>query len=275
MKTNEQENATTLATLTASTFNRRAFFKGVGATGLGLAGAALIGNQFGMDEQKVEAASGVSDADILNFALNLEYLEAEFYSVSTYGATLVQRGILKPSDETGPTTGGKMVNFHDIAFVASAIREDEIHHVLFLRQALGSGAVKKPAINLNALGYGFAGVNPWLELSRQFEDVGVSAYLGAAPLIQSKTYLAAAAAIYGTEAQHSGSIRNECIRRGVKSPAVDSKDIPPTASAPYFVDKNALSIPRTPSQVLNIVYHGGKCSGGFFPSGMNGNIGCQ
>jgi hypothetical protein len=88
-------------------------------------------------------------------------------------------------------------------------------------------------------------------------------------------YLAAAAAILATEAQHSGSIRLACIDNGVTSPAVDSLDIPPTQQNPYDVDKNALSIPRTTSQVLNIVYHGGQCSGGFFPDGMNGTIVCQ
>ncbi|MHB1937814.1 MAG: ferritin-like domain-containing protein [Acidobacteriaceae bacterium] len=272
MKSNEQENATSL---TASTINRRAFFKGIGATGIGLAGAALIGSEFGVNETTVAAASGVSDADILNFALNLEYLEAEFYSVSTYGASLVQRGILSKADETGPTTGGKVVKFADLAYLATAIRQDEVQHVLYLRAALGAGAVKKPAINLNALGYGFAGEASWLELARQFEDVGVSAYLGAAPLISNKTYLAAAGAILGTEAQHSGAIRTACIEKGVMSPAVDSLDVPPHPSTVFFTDKNGLSVPRTVSQVLNIVYHGGKCSGGFYPSGMNGVIACQ
>src|SRR5581483_1722493 len=127
----------------------------------------------------------------------------------------------------------------------------------------------KPTINLDALGYGFDSVDDFLKLGRQFEDVGVSAYLGAAPLIKSSTYLSAAGAILATEAQHSGSVRLECILNGVSSPAVDSLDIPPTQSAPYDVDKNALSIPRTTAQVLNIVYGGGKCSGGFYPDGMN------
>jgi Ferritin-like domain len=271
MKSNEQEN-----TLTASSINRRAFFKGVGATGLGLAGAAIMGNQFGANEQRVSAASGVSDADILNFALNLEYLEAEFYSMATYGATLVKRGILKSSDETGPTTGGALVKgFGDVAYQAAALRETEQEHVLFLRAALGAGAVKKPAINLDALGYGFAGVATFLKLARQFEDVGISAYLGAAPLITSKAYLAAAGAILATEAQHSGAIRAICIMKGVSSPAVDSRDIPPSPSHPYNVDSNGLSIPRTTSEVLNIVYGGGKCSGGFYPDGMNGEIACK
>ena len=81
--------------------------------------------------------------------------------------------------------------------------------------------MKKPAINLDALGYGFANVKDWLQLARQFEDVGVSAYLGAAPLINTSPYLATAAAILGTEAQHSGYIRYVCIMNGVTSPAVE------------------------------------------------------
>jgi hypothetical protein len=258
--------------------SRRTFLRGAGMTGIGLAGAAMIGSKFGSSEQKVEAATAVSDLDILNFALNLEYLEAEFYAMSTYGATLVQLGVINSSEESGPTTGGgKVPNFASspMATVATALRNDEIDHVKYLRAALGSHAVKKPAINLNALGYGYSSVNSWLKLARQFEDVGVSAYLGAAPLITSSAYLAAAGAILSTEAQHSGAIRLGCVWTGVTSPAVDSKDVPPTAKNPFCVDGNALSISRTTSQVLNIVYGGGKCAGGFYPNGMNGTIVCQ
>ncbi|MEO6966280.1 MAG: ferritin-like domain-containing protein [Acidobacteriaceae bacterium] len=279
MKNDEQDNATGVAESTfKSTFNRRAFVKGTGFASLGLAGAALVGSKFGSSEQKVEAASGVSDADILNFALNLEYLEAEFYLKATWNTSLVQLGIITTADQTGPTTGGAMV--HDFqalpqAYVASALRTDEVRHVQYLRNALGAGAVKKPAINLNALGFGFANVNDWMKLASIFEDVGVSAYLGAAPLITNSTYLAAAAAIMGTEAQHSGTLREACIDAGVKVPSVDSLAVPPTAQNPYFVDKNGLSVPRTTMQVLNIVYASGQCSGGFYPNGMNGEIVCQ
>ncbi len=262
--------------LTRPAGNRRSFLKGAGMTGLGLAGAAVLGSRLGLNSPRVEAASSYSDAEILNFALNLEYLEAEFYAMSTYGANLVKLGVIKSSEETGPTTGGKKVtDFGTEATWATALREDEIAHVLYLRAALGSEAAKKPAINLNALGYGFANIMSWLKLARQFEDVGVSAYLGAAPLISSSAYLGAAGAILSTEAQHSGAVRDACIRWGVTSPAVDSHDVPPTPKAPFAVDKNALSIPRTPSQVLKIVYGGGTCSGGFYPAGMNGAIVCQ
>ena len=220
------------------------------------------------------SAQTPSPADVIQFALNLEYLEAEFYLKATYNASLISFGVINSSQETGPTTGGKMVNFKgaNFAFVASEIRRDEVEHVKFLRAALGSAAVPKPAINLDALGYGYASVNDFLKLARQFEDVGISAYLGAATLIQSKTYLDAAARILATEAQHSGSIRPFCVMYGVNSPAVDGKDVPPTAQTPFDVDKNGLSIPRTAQEVLKIVYGGGTTSGGFYPSGMNGTI---
>ncbi len=256
--------------------DRRKFLKRVGVASLGVAAATTIGG--GVLSKAAYASSTITDADILNFALNLEYLEAEFYSMATYGATLVELGVITPSQQTGPTTGGKMVPgfaSSPLAFMATGLRENEIAHVKYLRAALGSAAVKKPAINLSALGYGYANIDSWLELARQFEDVGVSAYLGAAPLISNKTYLAAAGAILATEAQHSGSIRAACIMNGVGSPAVDSRDVPPSEQKPYDVDGNALSIPRTTSQVLNIVYHGGQCSGGFYPQGMNGTISCQ
>src|ERR1700683_2832400 len=255
------------------------FMKRVGATGLGVAAATMMGSSFLGKAGKAYAATAITDTDILNFALNLEYLEAEFYSMATYGSTLLELGVLTAAEESGPTTGGNMVpdfGSSPLAFLATALRENEIDHVQYLRTTLGSAAVKKPTINLAALGYGFSSVDSWLELARQFEDVGVSAYFGAAPSITSKTYLAAAGAILATEAQHSGSIRLACIDNHVTSPAVDSLDVPPTSKAPYDVTTtNALSIPRTTAQVLNIVYAGGNCSGGFFPDGMNGTIICQ
>ena len=255
--------------------NRRSFLKGAGFTGLGLAGAAMVGSKLGSHVQDVQAATTINDEDILNFALNLEYLEAEFYCMSTYGCTLVKLGVITSNDETGPTTGGNMVpNFgkSPMAYVSTGLRVDEIAHVEFLRKALGSAAVKKPAIDLTALGYGYSSVDSWLKLARQFEDVGVSAYLGAAPLISSKAYLAAAGAILSVEAFHAGAIRLGCVMNGVTSPAVDSQDVPPTSKKPFDNNSNSLAIPRTPSEVLNIVYAGGKSSGGFYPDGMNGVI---
>lgn len=254
---------------TSPDLDRRKFFKRAGGAGLAIAATTMLSGSI----EKLSAAT-LTDADIVNFALNLEYLEAEFYSTATFGATLEQRGIIPSSAVGGPTTGWKMVSFSGspIAYLASALRRDEEEHVLFLRKALGSSAVKKPTINLGAAGFGFGSVSDFVKLSRIFEDVGVSAYLGAAPLLQSKTYLDAAARILATEAQHAGAIRGQVIRRGVPNVLVDSKDIGASQQHPFDVDSNGLSVPRSTSEVLAIVYAGGSHSGGFFPDGLNGTI---
>jgi hypothetical protein len=256
--------------------NRRNFLRGAGAATVALAGAAVIGSNLTNPKTAVKAAS-LSDVDILNFALNLEYLEAEFYSVATTGKTLLQLGVLKSSDQLAPTTGGRKIpelvgssNFYG----AQELQENEVAHVKLLRGALGSYAALKPAINLDALGYGFKTPQEFIKLGRQLEDTGTSAYLGAAPDITSKAYLATAGSILSTEAKHSGAIRFICAYFGVTSPAVDALDIPPTKANVYGTDANGLIAPRTPSQVLKIVYGGGSCSGGFYPNGMSGTVTC-
>jgi hypothetical protein len=243
-----------------------------------MASAAAIATRFGTGEQTVSAAA-FSDMDILNFALNLEYLGAEFYCVSTWGVTLASLGVITSADESGPTTGGNMVpNFgaSPQATIAAAIRSDEIAHVKLLRSILGSAAVKKPAINLDAKGTSFfSSVNGWLELARQFEDVDLSAYLGTATMLSSSTNLATAGQLLATESQHEGALRWSCVQNAVTSPALDAHDVAPTPSTLFDVNSQGLSLPRTPAQVLNLVYAGGNCSGGFFPNGMNGGIVCQ
>ena len=254
---------------------RRTFMKTVTLGGVSLAGASLMGSSILGVATDAFAQSGVTDTDIINFALNLEYLEAEFYSVASTGATLERRGLLPSSATTGPTLGGHAVPFghaDSIAFLASAIMRDELHHVQFLRAALGSAAVKKPEINLDALGFGFSSDQDFLLLSRAFEDTGVSAYGGAIGLLKNTTFVEAAGRIAETESQHSGAIRLKIINRGYHSPAVDGKDVSPTPNNVFFVDSHSLAIPRTTREVLNIVYHGGAHSGGFFPQGLNGTI---
>jgi hypothetical protein len=97
---------------------RRSFVVGAGLTGLGIAGARLglldhtpSPGVFGIGTSTVEAA-GFTDVDILNFALNLEYLEAEFYTAATTGKTLEQSGFnLSGTGNSGPTLGARSVNF--------------------------------------------------------------------------------------------------------------------------------------------------------------------
>jgi hypothetical protein len=182
----------------------------------------------------------------------------------------------------GPTFGGWHVTLthessNHLLKVAEEITYDEQQHVLLLRSALGSEAIAKPTINLDALVTGFADYQQFVALARAFEDVGVSAYGGAAALISSKEYLATAARIALTEAYHAGNLRLVAAVDNIPTFPVDSKDIlPPTSGQQYFtVDSQALAVVRTPGEVLAIVYHNttsGAASGGFFPDGVNGNI---
>ena len=294
MKNSEQENVTSLA---ESPVNRRAFVRGAGFTGLGLAAASLMGGRLGMMDKLPGAgelgikpssvhAAGITDVDILNFALNLEYLEAEFYVMALLGKTIEEVGvpISGNSGTPGPTTGGMKVNFNDPAelsrrlnTIATEIAYDEVEHVLFLRNALGGDAVAKPAINLDALGIGFANFRSFLQLARAFEDTGVSAYGGAAPLITSKAYLGAAVQIALTEALHSSNLRLLIAGNHIQTSPLDSLDkLPPPSGLQYFeTDLQALTVVRTTSEVLAIVYHNstpGTSRGGFFPNGVNGTI---
>lgn len=262
---------------------RRNFMKMAGMAGIGLAGATLIG---GGARSALAQNSGLTDADILNFALNLEYLEAEFYTVATTGKTIAQMGIPVGSN-AGPTTGGGKVNFKGAIFVddnvglmAEQIAYDEQRHVVFIQNALksfGLTPISKPEINLDALGVGFANLQQFLTLARAFEDVGVTAYAGAAPLISDSTVLGYAARILAAEAEHSGAIRVQVVLNGVKTTKLDGVDIlPPPSGQQYFsLDlQNAMCAIRTPGQVLFIVYgfQANTTAGGFYPAGVNGVI---
>jgi Ferritin-like domain len=84
------------------------------------------------------------------------------------------------------------------------IRRDEDAHVSFLKTALGSAARPKPTFK----GLAQSQMSAFIELAQVFENVGVGAYLLAAPVIVSKQYLAAAASILTIEARHAGYLNN-------------------------------------------------------------------
>lgn len=249
--------------------SRRNFVRNLGLAGAAVAGASVLA---GCGTGGTVMAAGPSESDVLNFALNLEYLEAEFYLFATTGSGLAAAD---QGAATGPTTGGTKVTFADsaLAAIAAEITFDEMHHVEFLRGALGAAAIPKPAINLAALGP-FTNDAQFLTLSRAFEDTGVSAYAGAATLLTGNN-LQAAAQILATEALHTGNVRLQVVQKNITVPPLDSLDKPPTTSQYFNVDGNALAIKRTPSQVLAIVYANstpGTNKGGFFPKGVNGAI---
>jgi hypothetical protein len=264
--------------IVTSGVSRRRFAQSALAAGVAI-GAGLV------DGVKSEAqAQGITDADILNFALNLEYLEAEFYTVLTSGVTIDQLGVpISGVGTPGPTTGAARLDFRGDRLLEQTALElafDERAHVLVIRQALGSAAVAKPAINFAA--GGVTTVQRFLQVARILEDVGVSAYGGAAPLIQSKEVLAVAARIALVEGLHAGNIRFQLADEGVRDIGpVDPLDIivgtPASPRARLITaDAQGLAPVRTPSQVLSIVYGPGAPPGTsrglLFPNGLNGTI---
>lgn len=273
---------------------RRKFLRGVGVTGAaGLLSATILGSRLGvMDNipgakalglttQGVSAAA-INDTDILNFALNLEYLEAEFYTMAVMGKTIEESGIaVSGSGSYGPTTGGQKITFggplaSQLAMTAQGLMLTEQYHVRFLRSALGHEAVAKPEINLDAIGK-VSNYNLFIAASRALEQTGESAYLGAAPSIADKDYLTAAGEILIIEAEHVGNLRIFCDVYGVKTTPIDSHDILPPPSGDHIFTNNSqgLGVARTPSEVLAIVYGNsasGTSRGGFFPKGVNGSI---
>ena len=254
--------------------SRRAFARRMMTGGVGIGAAMALGTTAEIDAQSL------TDADILNFALNLEYLEAEFYTVATTGRRIADLGIgTSGSGRAGETVGGARVAMADrLMTIAQQIALDEQVHVTFLRQALGAAAVAKPAINLEALGAGFGNANEFFTVARAFEDLGVSAYGGAAYLVRNPATLTAAAQIGLTEAQHAGVIRLVVSDLGLMPGMVDALDVP-TLMAPngrlFQVDGQGRSTIRTASQVLAVAYGSartGTTSGAFFPAGVNGTI---
>jgi hypothetical protein len=254
--------------------NRRSFVRNIG---LASAAAGIIGYTKVADAQ----SAGPSDLDILNFALNLEYLEAEFYTVATTGMTIDNFGVsITGSGNAGATTGGAQVPFSSNAtrLVALELAADERYHVSLLQNTitlLGGTPIAKPAINLAALGNLFTTDAKFLTLSRVFEEIGVTAYGGAAALITNKTVLSYAARILATEAEHVGFIRSLIVQNAVTVTALDAVDvIPPPAGSQYFsTNSDAITAVRTPGQVLYLAFNGASAtSGGFFPAGVNGTL---
>jgi hypothetical protein len=286
---------------------------------LGMGAVTLTG--LGLLAKRAEAAIGPvpdvtpissTDADVLQFALNLEYLEAQYYSYGVTGHG-IEASLLTGSGMPGNVRikANPKVNFMTAAFrqYATEIAADERLHVGYLRNVLkftGVQPVAQPAINLlesfNALaqaaGIGtsfdpFANEANFLLGAFIFEDVGVTAYTGAAQLIQNQQILAyAGARLLGTEAYHASLVRTTIFAAlGATGIAATKKisDLRDILDGPGDDDQplldargNANIVPtdgagrvfgRTARQVLNIVYFAPNAhAGGFFPNGLNGTI---
>lgn len=267
----------------------------------GLSGVtALMASAGFLYVPKAFAQSAVpSVADVLNFALNLEYLEANLYSIVTTGNPI-------PSSLSGTSTPtiagnpGKLTLDTATMALFQALAQDEQNHINDLRTALSSMGVtpiSAPPLNYAAKG-AITTQAQLLATARQFTEVGNGAYQGGAQfLVSQPAILQTAGQILGAEGQHLGAINYQCIVQNVApafstSPtaAVDAYDQPPNPTQYFSValPGNTTGLPagippyRTPQQSLGIVYGvstasttnppAGVTSGGFLPSGANGTV---
>lgn len=272
---------------------------------LGL-GALVLGAVSALGTRSASAQTAVTDADVLNFALNLEYLEAEYYLRAVTGSGL-------PASLTGGSSNNvivpdtTLVPFQNsaIAYWAQRIANDELAHVNFLRLSLGTSAVAEPEIDLMnsfntlavAAGLG-SSFNPFeseinfLVGAYIFEDVGVTAYAGAANLLSTPANIAYGASILAVEAEHAGCVRSylagqgggavtnaiSALRQKLSGVQDNGTDLSPVGGNPFSFancDYNGQVFRRTPEEVLNVVYGAagtGVTKGLFFPDGVNGAV---
>jgi Ferritin-like domain len=285
-------------------YNRRAFLLRASMATVALAsGGLLVRKGANSNAQQVDL-----DLAALNFALNLEYLEAEYYLRATTGKGIEAAGVAVTGVGTlGPVTikpNAKVTFKSDfLSDVATEIARDELDHVRFLRAALDKSAVARPAIDLQnsfntlakAAGLGddfdpFANEVNFLIGAFVFEDVGITAYHDAAPLLIDRGYLSVAAGILAVETYHAGILRTllyglghytqdaankiSALRNMLSGPAVKDQGIR-VANEPNLAPTDQISVAfgRTTRQVLNIVYGGADAPQGlFFPDGLNGAI---
>ncbi|MBW4036450.1 MULTISPECIES: ferritin-like domain-containing protein [Acidiphilium] len=268
--------------------------------GVGVAGVAALSGMtaagvggLALTSPSARAATTYTDADILNFALNLEYLEANYYLYAVTGQG-VATGDQTGTGTQGKVTGGAAVPFKTPIYqqYAANIAADEQTHVRFLRAALGSSAVAMPNIdivnswNTLALAAGlivkgqtfnpFADEISFLIGAYVFEDVGVTAYCGALAALTTPANVTYAGAIEAVEAYHAATVRTllatiggggplakiSALRATLAGtggmtgiPADDQGVLMPNGAVNVGpFGSQALVFRRTPQQVLNIVY---------------------
>lgn len=217
--------------------SRRKFLFSAGMAGLlvtGLSGCQKLWDQFPHDghgtPKTVDLGSG--DTGILNYAYALEQLEAAFYTrvclIGYNGGTALESKYLRD------------------------IRDHEIAHREFFKNALGSKAIPELEVDFSSID--FASRDSVLGTAKAFEDLGVSAYNGAGSLIVNGDYLLLAGKIVSVEARHAAYIRNLIARGSFADSTV--------------VDTNGLDKSRKPAEVLSIAgkYFKTKIDGSHLPS---------
>ncbi|RSV16562.1 ferritin-like domain-containing protein [Sphingomonas sp. ABOLG] len=304
---------------------RRRFLQLAGGASIAAGGLALLSACGGDDDDDNGPApnpspsptptpTSTSNADraALNFALQLEYLQAQYFSYATTGAGL-DAALLTGTGTPGAVTGGSTVPFTDavIAACAREIAQDARARVVALRTLIAAEGVAQPAINISGAADGafttaarnattvgagelfnpYANEDNFLLGAFFLQDVIVTAYKGLVALANLNATREAFTGIAGAQAYHAGFIRTAIYERpAIRAQTVtlsnyrDSLDggadldqgVVGTNGAANITpaDGNGITFSRSAPQVLNVLYlnKAAVSSGGFFPAGLNGDV---
>jgi hypothetical protein len=245
---------------------RRQFIRTTGQFGVAAGGLALLSACGGSSDDTATATatatststSAIIDGDALSLLLNLEYLQAQFFTFVTTGSNISAiastssqadgglfpgggAALLTGTGTQGAVTGGRAVSFASatIGQYAREIAADDLAQLRFLRSALGTAAVAQPAINIDGGasgaftkiaqlgGYAATGVtfDPYasdlnfLLAAFVLKDLAVTALKGASTLLTSTVYLDAVAGMLATQAYHAALIRTTLYTMGAGTAA--------------------------------------------------------
>ena len=238
--------------------DRRDFLRSAGSVSAVVAGASLLAACGGNNSNPAPTptptptasgsatptptASPLTDADVLNFALNLAYLEAQYFSVVTTGAGLPAT-LLTGTGTAGAASGGRQRAFADpvLGQFAREIAGDTRAQVSLLRGVVGTPVIAQPAIDL-----GVTATSAFSNLARTaglitgasatydvyasdeqvmlgafvFADLAVTVYRGLAAGVVGATFVDAIAGMVSAKAYHAGLIRAALYRKGIATPAI-------------------------------------------------------
>ncbi|WJX24480.1 hypothetical protein P8452_13581 [Trifolium repens] len=258
------------------------------------------------------------DVDFLEFPLNLEYLEAEFF---LFGAT--GKGLDEFAPELvdgGPSPiGAKVAKIRDLTIkdIIFQFGLQEVGHLRAIKSTVKG--FPRPLLDLSKSSFAkvmdkafgrplhppfdpYANDINFLFASYLIPYVGLTGYVGANPLLQTATSRQLVAGLLGVESGQDAvirtllyerralkvkpygvsvgeftdrisNLRNKLGNGGVKDIGLSNIDSGEVGNI-LVGDESSLSYPRTPDEILRIVYGSGDESipGGFYPKGANGRI---
>ncbi|MED6134988.1 hypothetical protein PIB30_042086 [Stylosanthes scabra] len=257
-----------------------------------------------------------SDVELIEFALNLEYLEADYFLNGALGHGL---DVVAPNLTGGgpPPIGARIAHLGPL--VRDVILQFGLQEVGHLRAIKSTvRGFPRPLLNISSETFGqiidnafafdpYANDINYLIATYVIPYVGLNGYVGANPLLQSVTAKKLVAGLLAAESGQDAvvramlyerryeivipygvtvaeftdrisALRNKLGRDGLKD---EGLVVPKELGAEGKVTGNILSLnkdslgyPRTPPEILRIVYATGNESvpGGFYPKGANGTI---